>query len=129
MRRLRLFFVLPVALFSLAACDLSTDLDEVSIEGTWDGERGLRATYPGMKVSIAEADGVVTGSWWWPGRPRAAIANGTYLDGVARFDLVGFPGGTAFEGRLTDQHRMEGVLGQFTDGDAVFRRVSPSPTP
>jgi hypothetical protein len=126
MRRLSFLFMLPLALFTLAACDTATDLDDVSIEGTWDGVGSLYANHPGVKVSISEANGVVTGSWWWPGRPAALVTNGTYVDGVARFNLTGFPGGATFEGRLTDVHRMEGTLGAF-DGDAVFRRSSVRP--
>jgi len=127
---LRVPRLLPLfLLLALTACDSSTDLTEVSVQGRWDGVGGIQESAPGLRLFIQEsANGTISGSWT---RSQAGLSGsvsaGQNENGVVQFRLEGHPGGPLqFEGRLTDRYRMEGTLGAVTSS-AVFRRSSFNP--
>jgi hypothetical protein len=131
MRRSRFLFALTALLFvAVTACESSTDLSEVSIEGQWDlVGQGWIAAGQNVRVRIQSgANDTFTGQWWFPGGQQRGITNiSQQEDGSVRFTMQAFPGGTAlFEGKLQDRYTMRGTLGQI-DGVSGFRRTSFSP--
>ncbi|TVP76167.1 MAG: hypothetical protein EA352_06335 [Gemmatimonadales bacterium] len=108
----------------VVACDTSTDPEDVSLQGNWDGVGALEATLPGVRLSLDEAsNGTISGSW-----RRGSLTggvSGTNQAGVVEIELINFElGTTTFEGRVTNRYRMEGGLSQGTVEEAVFRRSS-----
>jgi hypothetical protein len=118
------FAVLPLLFLALVACESSTDLDEVTATGRWDSVGALQ----GVTLFLnPESGGNFTGTWsTHSATVSASIINGTNTNGTIRFTLTSFQGGNrTFEGRFTNEYRMEGTLdGVALNGAAVFRRSS-----
>lgn len=114
-----------VLAIALMACDTSTDIENVTATGTWDGVGAMQATFSGVRMDLNEAaDGTITGTWRRGG--SAAAVTGVNQAGNVELTLHGFEAGTVdFDGRFTNRYRMEGTLnGTALPGPAVFRRTS-----
>ncbi|MSR22148.1 MAG: hypothetical protein EXR92_01175 [Gemmatimonadetes bacterium] len=86
----------------------------------------LSVNFPKLSLFLTNgAAGTFTGSWTQGGSSNEVV-NGSYQDGVVRFTLVGFQGGSpTFVGALTHRYRISGTLElDELDGPAVFRRSS-----
>jgi hypothetical protein len=122
-------FAIPLIVLALAACDTTTGLDGVTMEGKWDAVGVLGQAVSGLKLRLQpETNGAFNGTW------QTATISGTLqgqragTEGVT-FTLFGYPGGNRqFSGSLTTILRMVGTLdlGQ-TNGEAIFLRSSFSP--
>ena len=133
MRRRGFLFALPmIAVFALIGCESSTDIQDISATGRWDGVGPLQQVYPGLLLQLSEqADGQVSGCWRFRGGTACGGPNvsGTNNAGILNLTLSGFPSGTQsptqFQGQFSHDFRMEGTLnGASLDGQAVFRRTS-----
>ncbi len=126
MLRRRFFPVLGLALMAfLVGCESSTDLDDASAQGRWDGVGALQASFPEVRLDLAESsDGTITGTW----RRGSQIgsASGQNNNGQITLELSSFEVGTViFQGQFTNRYRLAGQLqGATLGGDAVFRRVT-----
>lgn len=117
-------------LLVVSACDSATNLDAVSVTGTWHGAGSLQKIADGQGVSLnirASADGSITG--WW--ERRGALFFSGDITGSAspgeqiRLILMRYSGRThaTFLGELTRKHRMAGSIAELPlDGPAVFLR-------
>jgi hypothetical protein len=125
MRRTFLASILSLALVALVAgCESSTDLDDVSAQGRWDGVGALGVQYPDIRLELTEnANGEITGIWRRGSStgPAAGVNN----NGQVTVELTSFEIGTVtFQGRFTNRFRLEGEIpGANIGGPAVFRRI------
>ncbi len=129
-----LLLALPFIVLSTAACDSTTNLEEVSLVGIWDGVGELQTTDAGRGLTLfieSDGGGTVSGSWT---RTQDVLHQGNIVgsateSGGIALTLQFFPGvDPTFEGDLTDQHRMSGEMNVTElEGSAVFRRRSVSP--
>lgn len=130
MRRRSFLFVLPmIAALGLIGCESSTDIQDLSATGRWDGVGALQQVYPGLLLELSEqSDGQVSGCWRFRGTACQNVS-GVNSAGSLDLTLASFPTGTAqFEGEFTHDFRMEGTLnGAQLNGSAVFRRTSYEP--
>lgn len=106
------------------ACDTSTDPEDVSLQGNWDGVGALEASFPGVRLSLDEAsNGTVSGSW-----RRGSLTGGvtgSNQGGAVEIQLINFElGTTTFQGRITNRYRISGELSPGAVDEAVFRRSS-----
>ena len=124
--------LMAVALIAFASgCDSTTNLEEVSLVGTWDGVGELQTTDEGRELTLfieTDAGGRVFGTWTRSQDVlyQGNISGGTAEGGEISFTLESFPGNDpTFQGELTDQHRMSGTMTAVElEGSAVFRRRS-----
>ncbi len=125
--------IFSLLLVVLASCSSSTDLADRELIGRWDGVGALQSSSEGFGLAVyieshAGGDGPIIGSWRRiQGQSlQGSLASGAVLDGEVTFRLAGFPGtDPTFEGRLTNQHRLEGAFDALPlEGSAVFRRGS-----
>ncbi|TVR52662.1 MAG: hypothetical protein EA421_13170 [Gemmatimonadales bacterium] len=127
MRRRSFLFALPlIALFALMGCESSTDIQDISATGSWDGVGPLQQAYSGLRLELEQQpNGNVSGQWWFAGGTRFSVT-GTNNAGNLELTFSNFPTGTAqFQGQFTHDFRMEGTLnGANLTGAAVFRRTS-----
>ena len=128
MRPIKSFLAIAMLTVVLAACESSTDLAEVTMEGKWDGMGDLYNVVPGFRMSInANPDGSFSGQWT-SDYHSGSVAQGARDAESVEFILFGFPGGQrTFSGELTDRYRIEGSLTPSVaqvPGSAVFRRSS-----
>jgi hypothetical protein len=125
MRRRRFLPMLTLALFALVAgCESSTDIEDVTAQGRWDGVGALQSAYPEVRLELTEnADGVITGTWRRGSQGGSAV--GTNTNGSVTLQLTAFQAGNVmFQGAFTNRYRLEGSLqGAALDGPAVFRRI------
>lgn len=129
MRRSGLWLGLSVLVFTVTlGCDTSTDLSEVTVQGTWDGVGAMQESFSGARMILSESsDGVISGTWR---RSSAGIVGsqvtGMNENGAVRLELHGFSAGSVvFEGGFRDGFTMEGSLdGASLNGPAVFRRYN-----
>jgi hypothetical protein len=131
MLRRRIRLTVPIALLALAACDTTTGLDEVTMEGKWDAVGALGQVAPGLRLLLQpEVNGTFTGTWYFTDTfPQGTVAGQRSGAETVSFTLFNYPGGNRnFSGVLTTILRMSGTMdvGQ-TDGEAVFLRSSFSP--
>jgi hypothetical protein len=126
MLRRRFIPVLGLALLAMVAgCESSTDLDEASAEGRWDGVGALQSSFPEVRLDLAESsNGTITGTW--RRGSQTGSASGQNNNGQITLELSSFEVGTVvFQGRFTNRYRLAGQLqGATLGGDAVFRRVT-----
>lgn len=120
----RIFLVLTAFMIGSFAVGCVTEVEDVSLQGNWDGVGSLEATLPGVRLQLDESDnGVISGSWRRGGLTGGVA--GTNQNGQVEIQLINFElGTTTFEGRVTNRYRMEGELDQGTVDEAVFRRNS-----
>jgi hypothetical protein len=128
-RRIRL--AVPIALLALAACDTTTGLDEVTMEGKWDAVGALGTVAPGLRLLLQpEVNGNFAGTWYFTNDfPQGTVTGQRTGTETVSFTLFGYPGGNRnFAGALTTILRLAGTMdvGQ-TGGEAVFLRSSFSP--
>ncbi len=126
-----LLLTLPLIALVSYGCESNTNLDEVSLVGTWDGVGDLQTTDEGRGLTLfiqTDAGGTVSGTWT---RKQDLLYQGgvsgvTSESGQINLTLRSFPGDDpTFIGELTDQHRMSGSMNVMElDGSAVFRRRS-----
>ncbi len=125
MRRVRLLPIFTLALFALVAgCESSTDIEDVTAQGRWDGVGALQSAYPEVRLELSEdANGAISGTW--RRGSQVGSASGTNANGSVTLQLTAFEVGTVtFTGRFTNRYRLEGSLsGTSLDGPAVFRRI------
>jgi hypothetical protein len=86
----------------------------------------LYSIAPGLSLFLEVGGPGTFSGIWIQGTNSNDVTNGTQVDGILRFTLVGFQNAPrAFEGTLTHRYRMSGTLDvENLLGDAVFRRVS-----
>jgi len=122
---LALLFVLPF--LALAGCESSTDIQDLSASGRWDGVGSLQQSFSGLRLELEEgAGGAITGTWWFGGATGSrSIVSGTNAAGVLDLTFFGLPGGTArFQGRFSHGFRIEGTVSSpALNSSAVFRRT------
>jgi hypothetical protein len=123
--------MVPIAVLALAACDTTTGLEEVTMEGKWDAVGVLGEVAPGLRLLLQpEVDGSFTGTWYFTDSfPQGIVMGQRSGSESVSFTLFGYPGGNRpFTGQLTTILRMAGTMdvGQ-TNGEAVFLRSSFSP--
>ncbi len=113
-----------LALLLVAACSSSTDLTQVSVQGSWDSVGALQNV--SITVPSQNTDGSFTGSWRLSNGGTRFLADGMNTAGNVQFTLAAHPeGNLVFQGRFTDEYRLEGTLsGINLSGPAVFRRSS-----
>lgn len=119
---------LPALVFAFAAlvvgCESSTDIEDASAQGRWDGVGALQASFPEVRLELAEsANGTITGTW--RRGSQVGSASGQNNNGQVILELSSFEVGTVvFQGRFTNRYRLEGALqGANLGGPAVFRRI------
>jgi hypothetical protein len=122
---LALIFALPF--LALAGCESSTNIEDISATGRWDGVGAVQQSFSGLRLELEEgAGGAITGSWWFGGATGSrSVVSGTNVAGVLDLTFFGLPGGTArFQGRFTHGYRIEGSLSSpALNAQAVFRRT------
>jgi hypothetical protein len=125
MLRRRLLPVLSLALMALVVgCDSSTDLEDATAQGHWDGVGALQSSFPEVRLDLAESPtGTITGTWRRAG--QVGSVSGVNNDGQVTLELSSFEIGTVvFQGRFSNRYRLEGDLqGASLGGPAVFRRI------
>jgi len=131
MLRRRIRLAVPVVLLALAACDTTTALDEVTLEGKWDAVGSIAQVAPGLRLLLQpETNGTFTGTWYFTNDfPAGTVVGERTGPESVSFTLFGYPGGSKnFTGALTTILRMAGTMdvGQ-ANGEAVFLRSSFSP--
>ncbi len=127
MRRRSFLFAVPMlAALALVGCESSTDIQDISATGRWDGVGSLQQSYPGLRLELQQdGNGNVSGQWWFTGGNRFTVT-GRNNAGDVELNLLNFPSGTArFRGRFSHEFRIEGSLDPANlNGTAVFRRTS-----
>ena len=124
------FSVIALVVLALSACDSGTNLDAVTVTGTWNGAGSLQQIEEGRNLALnirESGDGSIAG--WW--ERRGALLYSGAVTGTAsrgqqiRLTLERYSGEVhaTFTGELTRMHRMVGsITGLPLDGPAVFLR-------
>jgi len=125
MLRRRLLPVLSLALMALVVgCESSTDLEDTTAQGHWDGVGALQSSFPEVRLDLAESStGTITGTWRRAG--QVGSVSGVNTNGQITLELSSFEIGTVvFQGKFSNRYRLEGNLqGASLGGPAVFRRI------
>jgi hypothetical protein len=129
MRRRTFVLALPAAaLLALAGCESSTDIRDISASGRWDGVGSLQAQYSSVTMDLQQgSNGSVSGTWAVRAQHSyQGSVSGSNTAGNMELTFFGFPSGTTrFQGRFTNDFRMEGTMdGANLNGSAIFRRTS-----
>jgi hypothetical protein len=125
MLRRRFLPALSLVLIALVAgCESSTDLEDVSVQGHWDGVGALQSSFPEVRLDLAESStGTISGTWRRAG--QVGSVSGVNNNGQITLELSSFEIGTVvFQGNFSNRYRLEGNLqGASLGGPAVFRRI------
>jgi hypothetical protein len=125
MLRRRFLPALSLVLIALVAgCESSTDLEDASVQGHWDGVGALQSSFPEVRLDLAESStGTISGTWRRAG--QVGSVSGVNNNGQVTLELSSFEIGTVvFQGNFSNRYRLEGNLqGASLGGPAVFRRI------